>query len=240
MSYAYYYDTNTPVAPNMRSASLNGFTVPSWMPFRSVSNTNLAAYPYAYNYPYVPQYGNYVVDQNAMQLVESRVREIETQVSREPIIKRELVNVPGPMGRVKTMVARIRTPQPDVIERTFVIKPQKDQINVIIEKPATPVPRIVTKQVVEDPGAPNVTHKIVRVPPRSSYYQYPVYQQVPVPSNVQIPVPSTVQVHVPVAKSTTRNTFNTQRTASKVESKRNLGTQSAFDSKSILSTYGAQ
>lgn len=234
MSYAYYYDTNTPVAAvpatNLRSASLSGFTVPTWAPFRSSSNVNLVSYPYSYNYPYVPQYGNYIVDQNAMQLVENRVREIETQVTRQPVIKREVVNVPGPMGRVKTMVARVKTPQPDIIERTFVIKPQKDQINVIIEKPTTPVPRIVTKQVVEDPGAPTVTHKVVRVPPRSSFYNYPVYQQVPVP----------VSSNFQVTKSNTRNTLNTQQTASKVESKRNLGTQSAFDSKSILSTYGAQ
>ena len=95
---------------------------------------------------------------------------------RQPVIRRQVIQVPGNPGQVKQIVRRVPTPIPDVIERVFVVKPQRDIVNLVIERPTTPPPQIKNRK-------PVINSQVVRVAPRS--IQAP---PAPVPVQVQPPV----------------------------------------------------
>lgn len=113
-----------------------------------------------------------LVHENDDQLDEAILNEIEQavrsySVQRQPTVTRQVVRVPGPAAKVKTVVRRLATPVPDIIERVVVVQPTQDIVNVVIERPTTPPPQIQEKKVIEKPLAPVVSHQIVRVQPRS-------------------------------------------------------------------------
>ncbi len=76
------------------------------------------------------------------------------------------------------MVRRLPTPTPDVIERVFIVKPQRDTVNLIIERPSTPPAQYKDKTVYGKQRRPLINPKIIQVPSRqtstatSSYYPY--------------------------------------------------------------------
>ena len=110
--------------------------------------------------------------QAPFQLDEQLNAEIETRLvtigqRRAPVLRRQIIRVPGPAGRVQQVVRRLPTPQPDVIERVVVSKPQRDVINLLIERPGTPPPQVQERRVVARAHKPTITQQIVRVAPRT-------------------------------------------------------------------------
>lgn len=95
---------------------------------------------------------------------ESEIQEIQVQVpSRVPMRHRQVIRVPGPAGKVKQVVKRLPTPQPDIIEKLTVLQPQQDVINVITERPFTPPPQIVERRIIEKPLKPIINYYERRV-----------------------------------------------------------------------------
>ena len=110
---------------------------------------------------------------------------------RPPVLRRQIIRVPGPAGRVQQVVRRLPTPQPDVIEKVTIVKPQRDVINLVIEKPGTPPPQVQERREVEAASPPVINQQIVRVEPRT---RAPQIQVAPPP----IPQPAPQQISVPV------------------------------------------
>ena len=100
---------------------------------------------------------------------------------RQPVVKRQVITVPGEPGRVQTIVRRLPTPTPDIIERVFVVKPQRDVVNLVIERPRTPPAQIKDKTVVGKSRRPLIQPKIVSVQPRFQQIQYPYQYALPAP-----------------------------------------------------------
>jgi hypothetical protein len=90
---------------------------------------------------------------------------------RQPVVRRQVIQVPGQPGQVRQVVRRVPTPIPDVIERVFVVKPQRDVVNLVIERPSTPPPQIKTRTVVQKPRRPVIHSQVVRVAPKIQYQQ---------------------------------------------------------------------
>jgi len=105
--------------------------------------------------------------------------EAATGQRRQSVIKRQVITIPGQPGRVQQVVRRLPTPTPDVIERVFIVKPQRDTVNLIIERPSTPPAQYKDKTVYGKQRRPLINPKIIQVPSRqgpigtlSSYYPY--------------------------------------------------------------------
>jgi hypothetical protein len=122
---------------------------------------------------------------------------------RQPVIKRQVITVPGQPARVQQVVRRLPTPTPDIIERVFVVKPHRDIVNLIIERPVTPPAQYRDRCVYGKPRRPLINPRIIRVPPRLQYEQQPPmsaspYQFSPPPqlpyfnSSYQFPQPGTM------------------------------------------------
>lgn len=110
--------------------------------------------------------------------------EAATGQRRQSVIKRQVITIPGQPGRVQQVVRRLPTPTPDVIERVFIVKPQRDTVNLIIERPSTPPAQYKDKTVYGKQRRPLINPKIIQVPSRqgpigtlSSYYPYYTQQQ---------------------------------------------------------------
>jgi hypothetical protein len=103
---------------------------------------------------------------------------------RQPVVRRQVIQVPGQPGQVRQVVRRVPTPIPDVIERVFVVKPQRDVVNLVIERPSTPPPQIKTRTVVQKPRRPVIHSQVVRVAPKVQPQQI---QYASAPISVQAP-----------------------------------------------------
>lgn len=90
---------------------------------------------------------------------------------RQPVVKRQVITMPGEAGKVQQIVRRLPTPTPDVIERVFIVKPQRDMINLVIERPATPPVQYRDKTVYGKSRRPIINPKVVTVQPRNMYPQ---------------------------------------------------------------------
>lgn len=126
----------------------------------------------AAGYGYAPA----VAAQGPFQLDEQTVAEIESRLAylvrrRQPVLRRQIIKVPGPGGRVQQVVRRLPTPQPDLIERVYVVKPQRDVVNLLIERPGTPAPQVQERRVVGRPHRPVIHQQVVRVAPRTQVNQ---------------------------------------------------------------------
>jgi len=97
--------------------------------------------------------------------------EAATGKRRQPVIKRQVITLPGVAGRIQQVVRRLPTPTPDIIERVFIVKPQRDTVNLIIERPATPPVQYKDKTVYGKQRRPLINPKIVTVAPRHMYPQ---------------------------------------------------------------------
>lgn len=103
--------------------------------------------------------------------------EAATGQRRQSVVKRQVITIPGQPGRVQQVVRRLPTPTPDVIERVFIVKPQRDTVNLIIERPSTPPAQYKDKTVYGKQRRPLINPKIIQVPSRqntatSSCYPY--------------------------------------------------------------------
>lgn len=99
------------------------------------------------------------------------------QQRRQPVVKRQVITVPGAPGRVQQIVRRLPTPTPDVVERVFVVKPQRDVVNLIIERPCTPPAQFRDRTVIGKQRKPVIHPMIVRVPGRPAIQGQPQQQQ---------------------------------------------------------------
>lgn len=104
-----------------------------------------------------------------------------THHRRQPVIKRQVITVPGTPGRIQQVVRRLPTPTPDIVERVFVVKPQRDVINLVIERPGTPPAQYKDRTVMGKQRRPLIHPRIVRVPAASQrntpFLQLLQYQQ---------------------------------------------------------------
>jgi hypothetical protein len=112
-----------------------------------------------------------VAPQAPFQLDETILAEIESRLAyltrrRQPVLRRQVIKVPGPVGRIQQVVRRLPTPQPDLIERVYVVKPQRDVVNLLIERPGTPPPQVQERKVVGRAHRPVINQQVVRVAPR--------------------------------------------------------------------------
>jgi hypothetical protein len=89
--------------------------------------------------------------------------EAATGCRRQPVIKRQVITIPGAPGRVQQIVRRLPTPTPDVVERVFVVKPQRDVVNLIIERPCTPPAQYRDRTIMGKQRKPVINPLIVRV-----------------------------------------------------------------------------
>jgi hypothetical protein len=96
---------------------------------------------------------------------------------RQPVIKRQVITMPGEPGRVQQVVRRLPTPTPDIIERVFIVKPQRDTINLVIERPTTPPCLYRDKTVYGKSRRPIINPKVVTVHPTNYPQIEPSYQQ---------------------------------------------------------------
>jgi hypothetical protein len=113
--------------------------------------------------------------------------EAATGCRRQPVIKRQVITIPGAPGRVQQIVRRLPTPTPDVVERVFVVKPQRDVVNLIIERPCTPPAQYRDRTIMGKQRKPVINPLIVRVQGRPQCY-YPQQQQLQLPQQQQQPI----------------------------------------------------
>jgi hypothetical protein len=90
---------------------------------------------------------------------------------RIPKIYREVTKVPGAPGKVKEVVIRLPTPEPDIIERTIIEQPSQEMVNIVYERPATPPPQIVEKRIRAPCPAPSVNYYERQLPSCTTYYE---------------------------------------------------------------------
>ena len=104
--------------------------------------------------------------------------EAATGQRRQPVIKRQVITVPGTPGRVQQVVRRLPTPTPDIVERVFIVKPQRDVVNLVIERPGTPPAQYKDRTVMGKQRRPLINPRIIRVAPRTPTFspQQPVLQ----------------------------------------------------------------
>lgn len=98
--------------------------------------------------------------------------EAATGQRRQPVIKRQVITVPGNPGKVQQVVRRLPTPTPDVVERVFIVKPQRDVVNLVIERPGTPPAQYRDRTIMGKQRRPLINPRIVRVAARSQITQY--------------------------------------------------------------------
>ncbi|CAF0711287.1 unnamed protein product [Brachionus calyciflorus] len=140
--------------------------------------------------------------------------EAATTQRRQPVIKRQVITVPGAPGKVQQIVRRLPTPTPDIVERVFVVKPQRDVVNLVIERPGTPPAQYKDRTIIGKPRKPLINPLVVRVAsrsyPASNYYQQQQYvQALPAPTsggqtssyNYQQAQPTTSQTQQPTMSS---------------------------------------
>ena len=131
--------------------------------------------------------------------------EAATGQRRQPVIKRQVITIPGAPGRVQQVVRRLPTPTPDVVERVFVVKPQRDVVNLIIERPCTPPAQYRDRTIMGKQRKPVINPFIVRVQgrpqcqqqqPQQICYQSQYVQALPAP-----PLLNVQSVRVPPSSS---------------------------------------
>ena len=143
-----------------------------------------------------------------VQIDQQTAAEIETRLTylgqrRAPVLRRQVIRVPGPAGRIQQVVRRLQTPPPDIIEKVIVTKPQRDVINLLIERPSTPPPTIQEKRIQTRPHKPAITQQVVRVAPRTVPVQAPIaVAQTPL---VYAPEPAYYSAAAPVYSYSTSN-----------------------------------
>jgi len=167
------------------------------------SNRSYSQHQYSsYSQAQLPSSSAVAADQTAdlSQLapqIEAAYEAATGQQRRQPVIKRQVITIPGAPGRVQQIVRRLPTPTPDIIERVFIVKPQRDVVNLIIERPGTPPAQYKDRTIMGKPRKPLINPMIVRVAARSQL-QYQAtgyasnqqqYQQMPA-LNLQRVAPS--------------------------------------------------
>ena len=156
---------------------------------------------YGYNQP-----GTYPKTEEMIPQIEAAY-EAATSQRRQPVIKRQVITVPGAPGKVQQIVRRLPTPTPDIVERVFVVKPQRDVVNLVIERPGTPPAQYKDRTIIGKPRKPLINPLVVRVASRSypSTYQQPFVQALPAPTSTN------------VADQTVSYTYQTQPSSSQAQ-----------------------
>ena len=124
------------------------------------SNNLVSGYPYQAVQTQAP----FQLDNNLEAEIQLRVNSFSER--RAPVLRRQIFRVQGPAGRVHQVIRRLQTPQPDIIEKVIVTKPQRDVINLLIERPVTS-PTIKEKLKEVKPQKTSIIQQIVRVAPRT-------------------------------------------------------------------------
>ena len=107
--------------------------------------------------------------------------------ARLPKVYQEVTRIPGPPGKVKNIVRRLPTPEPDKIERIIVEEQGADVINLIYERPETPEQVYTEKKVIQpsqqilsytfQDQAVNYQQEVPYIPSTPAYNYPQVYYQ---------------------------------------------------------------
>lgn len=167
--------------------------------------------------------------------------EAATGKRRSPVIKRQVITMPGQAGRVQQVVRRLPTPTPDVIERIFIVKPQRDTINLIIERPCTPPVQYKDKTIYGKSRRPIINPKIVSVQPG---HYYPQLESAPYQNQLQFQNQQAIQDQVapvgyllaPVRVNEGNNTVQTMA----MMGQQNVMNEMQMPTSSVMQTYTAQ
>jgi hypothetical protein len=93
-----------------------------------------------------------------------------TYQRRQPVIKRQVITMPAEQGpKIQQVVRRLSTPVPDIVERVFIMKPQREVVNLVIERPATPPAVYKDRTIYGKSRRPIIAPKVVRVAARHQY-----------------------------------------------------------------------
>ncbi len=84
---------------------------------------------------------------------------------KESALYRQVITVPGPPGRVLTAYRRLPIPQPDVLQRIYVVKPQRDVIDLVIQSPGSPAAHLTEKTIYSRPHKPVIIPRIIQQQP---------------------------------------------------------------------------
>ena len=81
---------------------------------------------------------------------------------KESALYRQVITVPGPPGRMLTAYRRLPTPEPDVLQRVYVVKPQRDVIDLVIQCPSSPAAHLTERTIYSRPHRPVIIPRIVQ------------------------------------------------------------------------------
>ena len=130
--------------------------------------------------------------------------------SKRPVMKRQVITIPScTPGRISCITRRLPTPPPDVIERITIVKPQRDLVNLNIEKPIQPPPCLKQTEVPGQPSKPIIQPRVISVPPRSTNCQQS--QAAQLRPEQSPPVQQQLQLQQPVAQQLQPNTQQSQQ-----------------------------
>lgn len=197
------YQFNVPVASGWLNQGLNATTYNPYLQQQSTLNYNYTQYPQEQfdQKTYTEQStksqkmepsrtssrSSQLMKQSQADLISEDLNQLTPQIEaayeeatgkrRQPVIKRQVITMPGEQGQIKQVVRRLPTPTPDVIERVFIVKPQRDTINLVIERPSTPPVQYKDKTIYGKTRRPIINPKVVAVAPRTSFPQIDQYHQ---------------------------------------------------------------
>lgn len=120
---------------------------------------------------YQPSTNDYTFDAETEAQIQQQVDAVAMTTQRQPMLYRQVFTVPGPPGKVRTVVKRLPTPPFDVIEREIYVEEQPDHLVVQIEKPQTPPPMVKERQIIKPAYNKPIVHtEVVKVRPRNPSY----------------------------------------------------------------------
>lgn len=93
-----------------------------------------------------------LLDEETLKRIEKTV--LKYTQSRTPQVTKQVKIVQGPPGKVIKVVKRVVTPEPDKVVNVTYVEPQRDRIDLEIQKPRTPSPQIEEVKIIKDKKLP--------------------------------------------------------------------------------------
>ena len=91
---------------------------------------------------------------------------------KEPTLYRQVITVPGPAGRVLQAFRRLPEQQPDVLQRIYVVKPERDIIDLLISCPSGQNMQYIEKTIHGRPQKPLIMPRLVQTTTEPTNYSH--------------------------------------------------------------------
>ena len=82
--------------------------------------------------------------------------------NKEPCLYRQVITVPGPPGKMLTAYRRLPSPQPDVLQRVYIVKPQRDVIDLVISCQNALAAQLTERTIYSRPHKPIIIPRLVQ------------------------------------------------------------------------------